>query len=157
MHKHATLADIASNPDALASLEIADLRALWAQHFPKRPPSPHRGCLIRDLAWYAQAKFEGGMSIETRQLLQKAMAVAAVSRQCLGKTPSPKPFVAPTLMEGAMLVRVWNGRRHEVIVKDSGKRFQYNGKTYQSLSRIAEEITGAHWSGPRFFGLKKLV
>jgi len=33
---------------------------------------PHRGCLIRDLAWYAQAKFDGGLSIETRQLLQKA-------------------------------------------------------------------------------------
>lgn len=156
MHKPATLADIANDPDALNFLEIADLRALWAQHFPKKPPSPHRGCLIRDLAWYAQAKFEGGMSIETRQLLQKAMAEVSVSRQRLETpTSAPRP-VAPTLMEGAMLVRVWNGRRHEVIVKDSGKRFQYNGKTYQSLSRIAEEITGAHWSGPRFFGLQKL-
>ena len=112
MHKHATLADIANDPDALNSLEIADLRALWAQYFPKKPPSPHRGCLIRDLAWYAQAKFEGGMAIETRQLLQKAMAEVSVSRQLLEiPTSAPRP-VAPTLMKGAMLVRVWNGRRH---------------------------------------------
>jgi hypothetical protein len=26
---------------------------------------------------------------------------------------------------------------------------------YRSLTIIAHEITGAHWSGPRFFGLRK--
>jgi hypothetical protein len=31
--------------------------------------------------------------------------------------------------------------------------FIWKGTTYRSLSRIAREITGAHWSGPRFFGL----
>jgi hypothetical protein len=28
-----------------------------------------------------------------------------------------------------------------------------DGKTYRSLSAIARRITGAQWSGPRFFGL----
>jgi len=49
MHKRATLAEIAKDPDALTGLDIADLRELWALHFPKKPPSPNRGCLIRDL------------------------------------------------------------------------------------------------------------
>jgi hypothetical protein len=157
MHKRATLADIAKDPDALTGLDIADLRALWALHFPKKPPSPNRGYLIRDLAWYAQAKFNGGFSNETRQLLQQAMNQAAVSRQ--HPKTAPAKIITPVkdkLMEGSMLIRHWNGRRHEVTVLDSGKRFQYNGKPYKSLSRIAEEITGAHWSGPRFFGLQKL-
>ncbi|HEY6300867.1 MAG TPA: DUF2924 domain-containing protein [Candidatus Binatus sp.] len=32
--------------------------------------------------------------------------------------------------------------------------FMFNGKRYRSLSEVAREITGAHWSGPLFFGLK---
>uniref|UniRef100_UPI002494EA2C DUF2924 domain-containing protein n=1 Tax=Ruegeria atlantica TaxID=81569 RepID=UPI002494EA2C len=31
--------------------------------------------------------------------------------------------------------------------------FSWNSRSYRSLSAIAREITGAHWSGPRFFGL----
>ena len=34
-------------------------------------------------------------------------------------------------------------------------RFEYEGERYRSLTVIAERITGAHWSGPRFFGLTK--
>ena len=41
---------------------------------------------------------------------------------------------------------------HEVIVLESG--VQYRGKSWPSLSAVAREITGARWSGPRFFGLK---
>ena len=33
--------------------------------------------------------------------------------------------------------------------------FEYEGRRYRSLTVIAERITGAHWSGPRFFGLGK--
>ena len=54
---------------------------------------------------------------------------------------------------GARLVREWRGRTHTVIVTDD--RFEYAGKAYASLTRIAHEITGAHWSGPRFFGLDR--
>lgn len=55
------------------------------------------------------------------------------------------------LSAGTRLVRDWNGRRHCVDVGDKG--FIFDGKTYRSLSAIARKITGAHWSGPRFFGL----
>lgn len=52
---------------------------------------------------------------------------------------------------GTRLVREWNGRMHVVEVIDDG--FVWDGKSYRSLSAIAKRITGAHWSGPRFFGL----
>ena len=52
---------------------------------------------------------------------------------------------------GTRLVREWNGRTHVVDVIEDG--FVFDGKTYRSLSAIAKRITGAHWSGPRFFGL----
>jgi Protein of unknown function (DUF2924) len=31
--------------------------------------------------------------------------------------------------------------------------FEYAGSSYPSLTKIANKITGGHWSGPRFFGL----
>jgi hypothetical protein len=40
---------------------------------------------------------------------------------------------------------------HEVLVLEDG--YEFEGRRYQSLTQIAADITGAHWSGPRFFGL----
>ncbi|MEO1312992.1 MAG: DUF2924 domain-containing protein, partial [Pseudomonadota bacterium] len=33
--------------------------------------------------------------------------------------------------------------------------FEMDVQNYTSLSAVAKRITGADWSGPRFFGLKK--
>ena len=59
----------------------------------------------------------------------------------------------PQIKLGARLVREWRGHTHSVTVTRDG--FTYAGKSYSSLTRVAQEITGAHWSGPRFFGLVK--
>ncbi|MGA3128869.1 MAG: DUF2924 domain-containing protein [Candidatus Korobacteraceae bacterium] len=59
-------------------------------------------------------------------------------------------------MHGAQSVRhsgVWRGETHQVTVTASG--FEYRGKIYKSLTKIACEITGTRWSGPMFFGLRK--
>ena len=50
-----------------------------------------------------------------------------------------------------MLVRECNGQTITVEVLEEG--FAYAGRTWNSLSEIARHVTGAHWSGPRFFGL----
>src|SRR5271168_5325697 len=57
------------------------------------------------------------------------------------------------LKTGATLVRQWRGHTHTVLVREDG--FEYDGQRYRSLTVIAEKITGAHWSGPRFFGVSK--
>jgi Protein of unknown function (DUF2924) len=59
---------------------------------------------------------------------------------------------SPTLRPGTVLLREWHGSQHQVIVRDDGIVFK--GKTYKSLSQVAYRITGAKWSGPRFFGIK---
>jgi hypothetical protein len=58
---------------------------------------------------------------------------------------------AGRLKPGMVLVRGWGGQTHTVTVREGG--FEHRGRLYRSLSPIAGEITGAHWSGPRFFGL----
>ena len=67
------------------------------------------------------------------------------------KSASFDPSIIPKT--GTTLVRQWRGRAHTVLVCKDG--FEYEGQRYRSLSVIAERITGAHWSGPRFFGLTK--
>src|SRR5262249_503669 len=57
------------------------------------------------------------------------------------------------LKAGTTLVRQWRGHTHTVLVHKDG--FEHEGQRYRSLTIIAERITGAHWSGPRFFGLTK--
>jgi hypothetical protein len=57
------------------------------------------------------------------------------------------------LKTGATLVRQWREHTHIVLVREGG--FEYEGQLYRSLTVIAEQITGAHWSGPRFFGVSK--
>ena len=56
------------------------------------------------------------------------------------------------LRPGGRLVREWNGVSHVVDVTVDG--YLWNGARHRSLSAIARAITGAHWSGPRFFGLQ---
>ena len=57
------------------------------------------------------------------------------------------------LKTGTTLVRQWRGHTHTVLVREGG--FEYEGQRYRSLTVIAEQITGAHWSGPRFFGVTR--
>ena len=68
---------------------------------------------------------------------------------------SEKGTVDPGLVlkAGTTLVRQWRGHTHNVLVHKD--RFDHEGQRYRSLTAIAERITEAHWSGPRFFGLTK--
>jgi hypothetical protein len=65
---------------------------------------------------------------------------------------SRPPILPIRLSDGTRLIREWNGRTIEVVVCDDA--FEWEGRTYKSLSHIAREVTGAHWSGPRFFGMR---
>jgi len=75
--------------------------------------------------------------------------VTAVIEKGLGDKPRTARLA---LKPGGRLLREWNRVTHVVDITEGG--FAWNGQSYRSLSAIAREITGAHWSGPRFFGLK---
>jgi hypothetical protein len=66
---------------------------------------------------------------------------------------SALPTIMPSqkLVPGARLIRDWNGKTWVVDITETG--FVMQGQSYRSLTAIAKQITGAHWSGPRFFGL----
>jgi len=76
----------------------------------------------------------------------------------LAEHRNPKPArrvdaARRTLSVGTRLVREWNGKTISVEVREDG--YLYADQLYGSLSEIARAVTGAHWSGPRFFGVKR--
>lgn len=128
-------------------IEIADLEAmdrselldLWQEVFEEPAPKMlSQPFLRRFLAFELQARRQGGLSQRVRSALEKGQAKKL--------TPA-----SPAMKSGGRLLREWNGVTHVVDVSDAG--FAWNGQSWRSLSAIAREITGAHWSGPRFFGL----
>ena len=130
---------------ALETMERDDLVAEWRRQFRVNPPDRIRRELLElAIAWKLQEKALGG--------LKKAVATELRGlAEALATTGDIRRVKTPKLKPGARLVREWGGATHEVTVVDGG--YLWNGEVRKSLSAIAEEITGAHWSGPRFFGL----
>ena len=125
---------------------ISELRLVWRQlHRTSPPQGLSRDLLIRALAHQLQERAAGGASRALRRRLR------TLAGEFEKRSGSFDPGVAPKT--GATLVREWRGHAHTVLVREDG--FEYEGQHYRSLTVIAERITGAHWSGPRFFGLIK--
>jgi DUF2924 family protein len=132
----------------LPSMKSTAVHLLWQKTFGSAVPTgAKRDFLVRILAYALQEKLEGPLP---RSIAKQLAAYPTEPKVATRKAP-PQVY-PPALRLGARLVRVWKGKTHEVTVIDRG--YAYRGKKYRSLSIIAELITGVHWSGPRFFGLR---
>lgn len=127
-----------------AGKSLDDLHREWRHLYKSEPPKISRDLLAMGLAYRRQEIEHGGLGKATLRRLQ----TLAKTLRATGKVgPSPGLAMKP----GARLIRKWHGRTHTVTVTEEG--FEYGGSNYASLTQIARKITGAHWSGPRFFGL----
>ncbi len=133
--------------DAENQLSRNELVEAWAKVYGLSPPKGLSTRLLTYAYHYnRQIKNYGGLRKTTlRQLMQHVPAVSGTA-QVKAKLPAA---VKPAT--GTRLVREWRGRTHMVDIEENC--FVYQGKSYRSLSAIARAITGARWSGPRFFGL----
>lgn len=144
----APIEELGQRLEALAGLELEELRDEWRKLYRAAPPLRlSRDLLQRSIAHRMQEETLGGLSTAA----QRQLAALARSLAADGKQPPVSPAVK--LKPGTTLVREWHGRTHTVIVQEKG--FEHEGRSYASLTQIAHLITGAHWSGPRFFGLRR--
>ena len=143
---------LASHLGRLQDLDGSALRGEWRRLSRSEPPRVSRDLLARALAYRLQEIEFGGLPKWARQTFAGAVAAADRAEASGAPVPAPRP-AAPRLKPGVRLVREWHGRTHSVVVLDDA--FEFEGRRYRSLTQIAREITGAHWSGPRFFGLMK--
>ncbi|KQO89139.1 DUF2924 domain-containing protein [Methylobacterium sp. Leaf91] len=148
--------------EALASLDLGDLRIRWRQHLRTAPP-PHlsRTLIVRLLAYRIQAKALGDLDRYSARLLDRIAKERLRRRAAAERAARPKappivpPIPTPGLRPGTLLVREFGGEVHTVTVVTGG--FAWRETTYASLSEVARAITGTRWNGPRFFGLRDKV
>lgn len=122
---------------SLSGLDLHQLRAEWLRRYGRPPQFRSVTLLLLMLAWRIQAAADGGLDPETRAALRRTGAVEAEGKH---------------LGLGATLRREWQGR--EVLVTVVADGFEWNGRTFKSLSAVATAIAGSKWNGPRFFGLR---
>lgn len=138
--------DVAAELARLGVLTLFELRAEWRRLHRMPPPMRlSRDLLVRGITYKLQERALGGLS---KSLLRKLEPRGVAPQD--GRTR--EPALPLTLKPGTRLVREWHGVTHTVLVHADG--VEWKGRRYASLSVVAREITGAHWSGPRFFGLR---
>jgi hypothetical protein len=129
---------------ALEGASRADLMRQWRRLYRSEPPRyASLDFLRRAVAYAVQEQALGGLP----KPAQRELLAIAAGRPSTGATAAIK------IKPGIRLLREWRGTTHEVLVTDKG--FVWDGTTYRSLSAVAATITGAKWSGHRFFGLKR--
>ena len=129
--------------NALATMLPVQLRQSWLDlsgvNLPHASPSLLRHLIAHQLQEKAVGKLPTYVERELDRLNGNSDAHAPAQRR---RGP---------VLPGTRFVREWNGKT--IAVQATEKGFEWDSDTYRSLSEIARKVTGAHWSGPRFFGL----
>lgn len=129
----------------LPHLSRTELVAQWIDVRGTGPPKGiSRKLMCLGIAYELQAQRYYPLKPNIVRRLHDIAKGAAVGKDAFGGA-------AKTLKEGTRLIREWNDTTHVVDVVENG--YAWQGETYSSLSAIARAITGARWSGPRFFGV----
>ncbi len=150
---------------AMGRMTVNQLRTKYADVFGESTNGRNKRWLIKRIAWRMQANAEGDLSERARR---RAMELAndadlrmtpprerkpapAAEEQTVAVT---KPVAATTnLLPGTVLKREYKGQTIRATVLADG--FEYEGERYKSLSAVAKAVTGQHWNGRLFFGLRK--
>ena len=128
----------------ISDLDTEALQERWKAVF-RTVPSPNlsRSFMIRALAYRIQENTRGALKPSARR---------ALDRVAEGQSSLEPPRATGRTAPGTVLIRQWRGVTHRVILMDND--VAYRGCRYKSLSEVARLITGTHWSGPMFFGLR---
>lgn len=149
--------------EALRGATVGALKTRYRELFGQESRSGNKQFLFRRIAWRIQANAEGDLSERAKQ---RALEIA---RDADLRIRPPADFqigtvrrrnepvqgrrVAPMVRTGSVLTRRYGDR--QIVVKVLAKGFEYQGRSYRSLSAIAREVTGTRWNGLLFFGLKE--
>ena len=142
---------------ALKETSLPELQKRYAELYDgKKAPSNNRAYLWQRIAYRIQERAYGVLSDEARdkasELAQehdhinnKALRPDNGLRKLYGSRDKRLPI------PGTVITKNYKGADIRVKILDKG--FEYNGNVYRSLTAIAKEVTGAHWSGFLFFNL----
>ncbi len=140
------MVSVAIQISRLPDLDLRDLSSSWRETFGSDSPHPNnRQYMIQRISHELQVRRYGGLD----RIAQKRLAEFAEDTP--QKILNEKKIVRP--LPGTVILRTWHGVEHRVVVLHRG--FEYQNVQYHSLTEVAKVITGAHCSGPMFFGLSR--
>ena len=157
--------DIERERAGLEGLCIGDLRLRYEEVFSEVSTSRHRHYLIKRILWGIQANAYGGLSTaaleRARELANAAeLRLTAPANPATGNGQTITRMVTAGIMgsksepvPGTQLERMYKGQKIVVTIMENGVR--WNGELYRSLSAVANAVTGSHWNGKAFFGMKR--
>ena len=139
---------------ALKSASLEQIKARYAEIFGEESSSLNKIFLWKKIAYRLQEQHYGGLSEATQgrinELIERYDPVNNQSMRPINPAPGKKMARDRRLpIPGAIIKKEYKGRVHDVKVLENG--FEYEGKTYKTLSAVAKTITGAHWNGYLFF------
>lgn len=135
----------------LNGMTLPQLQEKWISLFGGSPHNYKREVIVRRLAHRLQEIYFGKISDTIKSKVDEAIATDPICKT--EATLSQVKKEDSNLLSGTRLIRIWNGKKYEVITKEGG--FEFEGRYFRSLSAIAREITGTRWNGKVFFGVKK--
>ena len=144
MNASTTAPSLAAQIASLPNLAMKDLWVVWDKYFPQRPPHNNRAYVEGRVAYKIQEE-----ALSTKLAVQTQMARIGEAQSNIKTQRGVEVQVVP----GTVLVREFDRREHRVTAQADGT-FEYEGRRFKSLTAVARHITGQHWSGPLFFGLK---
>jgi Protein of unknown function (DUF2924) len=147
----------------LRKAKVKELKVRYRELFGEESHSSNRAHLFRRIAWRLQARGAGKLSERAQH------RVAELADDADLRSRAPKSFWraldagttkganrdARLPQAGSVLTRIYQQRTITVRVTESG--FEYDGKTYLSLSAVAYFVTGTRWNGFLFFGIQRRV
>jgi len=148
---------------ALRRMSPAELREKYLAVFGEPSRSGNKDFLLKRISWRMQSLAEGSLSERAKQRAAELGRDADI-RMTMPRPPQTTPGASQRVrpvpatrservpMPGTVLARKYRGRLIEVTVLPKG--FEWDGRVYRSLSAVAQAVTGAHWNGHLFFGLK---
>lgn len=155
---------IAAQVVALQRMTVAELRGQYLELYGEETKSRNRTWLFRACAWRLQELAFGGLSERAKQRAKEIVRESDVRPRRRDVVPplpgtnakviafEPEP-VSNDPVPGTVITREYKGHEIRVRVLDEG--YEYDGQPYRSLSAVAKAVTGSHWNGRAFFGLKK--
>jgi hypothetical protein len=148
----------ANTTEQIERLKMASterLTTLYQQYCGDKPASKNRTFLIRQLAYRIQEKASGKLSAAAKDRIQELIRAydpinRTIIKSSTGTTEAGRDIRLPT--PGSVITKTYKGKRLDVKVLEKG--FEFQDTIYDNLSAVAKAVTGAHWNGFVFFGVK---
>ena len=145
--KNSVLKQVAQLP----RLSFRELQEMWRNLVGTEPPAYNKKFMVKRLAHRIQELAYGGLSETAKERMREVLEQNGFDE--MGGLGPKRPQANRDMpIIGTRLIREWQGKRFEVTVVAGG--FEFEGRKYRSLTAITKAITGTHWNGPAFFGLR---